>query len=237
MRWRGLLGWTLGFIGFWLGLGLAVWLVLWVSLRTSVVRVPAVVGKLPHEALAILQEDGLLGRLQDGVFDGNVPAGKVAVQRPAPGFALKRGAAVLLHVSLGNAAQVVPEVTGLPVALAQAHIEAQGLTVVRRCEVEGQAGATVVLAVSPPPGTMVAPGSGVVLLVNRGARQRTFVMPDFVGESEAMATTVIRNFGFRLASLQRVAYPGIRPGLVLRQDPPAGGMVTESALVALWLSR
>lgn len=237
MRWRGLFGWTCGFIGFGLGLGLAVWLVLWVSLRTSVVRVPAVVGQLPHEALSLLQEDGLLGRLQDGVFDGTVPAGKVAVQRPAPGFALKRGAVVLLHVSLGNAAQAVPEVTGLPIALAQAQIEAQGLTVVRRCEVEGQAGAAVVLAVSPPPHTMVPPGSGVVLLVNRGARQRTFVMPDFVGESETMATAVIRNLGFRLASLQRVAYPGIRPGLVLRQDPPAGGMVTESALVALWLSR
>ncbi len=237
MRWRGVFGLTVGSIGFFFGLGLAVWLVLWVSLRTSVVRVPAVVGKPPHEALSMLQEEGLLGRLQEGVFDGNVPAGKVAVQRPAPGFALKRGAVVLLHVSLGNAAQAVPEVTGLPVALAQAHLEAQGLSVVRRCEVEGQAGATVVLAVSPPPRTMVPPGSGVVLLVNRGARQRAFVMPDFVGESEALATSAIRNFGFRLASLQRVAYPGIKPGFVLRQDPPAGGMVTESALVALWLSR
>lgn len=237
MRWRGLFALSLGSIGFVLGLGLAVWLVLWVSLRTSVVRVPAVVGKLPHEALSMLQEDGLLGRLHDGVFDANVPTGKVAEQRPAAGFALKRGAIVLLNVSLGNAAQAVPEVTGLPVALAQAQIEAQGLTVVRRCEVEGQAGATVVLAINPSPRTMVPPGSGVVLLVNRGARQRAFVMPDFTGESEALATVMIRNLGFRLASLQRIAYPGIRPGLVLRQDPPAGGMVTESALVALWLSR
>ncbi len=237
MRWRSVFGLTVGWLGFLVGFGLAVWLVLWLSLRTSVVRVPAVVGKAPHEALSMLQEDGLLGRLQEGVFDGNVPAGRVAVQRPSPGFALKRGAVVLLHVSLGNAAQAVPEVTGLPVALAQAQIEAQGLSVTRRCEVEGQANATVVLAVSPPPGAMVPPGSGVILLVNRGARQRAFVMPDFVGESEDLATGMIRKLGFRLASLQRVAYPGIRPGLVLRQDPPAGGMVTESALVALWLSR
>jgi len=237
MRWRAVFGVTVGSMGFLLGLGLAVWLVLWVSLRTSVVRVPTVVGKLPHEALAMLQEDGLLGRLQEGVFDANVPAGRVAVQRPAPGFALKRGAAVLLHVSLGNAAQAVPDVTGLPVALAQAQIEAQGLSVLRRCEVEGQASATVVLAVSPPPRTMVPPGSGVVLLANRGVRQRAYVMPDFVGESEVAATAAIRNFGFRLASLQRVAYPGIKAGIVLRQDPPAGAMATESALVALWISR
>lgn len=237
MRLRALFGLTLGSIGFVLGLGLAVWLVLWVSLRTSVVYAPTVVGKLPNEALSALQEEGLLGRLHDCVFDSSVPAGKVAVQRPAPGFALKRGAVVLLHVSLGDAAQAVPEVAGLPVALAQAQIEAQGLMVIRRCEVEGQAAATVVLASNPPARTMVPSGSAVVLLVNRGAHQRTFVMPDFVGEGEALATVMIRNLGFRLASLQRIAYPGIRPGLVLRQDPPAGGMVTESALVALWLSR
>lgn len=237
MRLRTLFGLTLGSIGFFIGLGLAVWLVLWVSLRTSVVHVPSVVGKLPNEALAALQEEGLLGRLHDSVFDGAVPAGKIAAQRPAGGFALKRGAVVLLHISMGDAAQAVPEVVGLPVALAQAQLEAQGLTVMRRCEVEGQANATVVLATSPPPRTMVPPGSGVILLVNRSARQRAFIMPDFIGEGEALATTMVRNLGFRLASLQRIAYPGIQPGLVLRQDPPAGGMVTESALVALWLSR
>lgn len=237
MRLRAVLGFGLGVLGFSLGAALAVWLVLWVSLRASVVYVPAVVGKSPNEALALLQEDGLLGRLHDGVFHDQVPPGMVAVQRPGPGFALKRGAVVLLQVSLGNAAQAVPEVIGLPVALAQAQLEAQGLVVSRRCEVEGQANATVVLATSPPPRTMVPPGSGVVLLVNRGARQRAFVMPDFVGENEQLATTMIRNLGFRLASLQRVPYPGIQPGLVLRQDPPAGGMVAESALVALWLSR
>lgn len=237
MKLRRLVGAVLGFVGFVVGLGAAVWLVLWVSLRTSAVRVPDVVGKLPNEALSLLQEEGLLGRLQEGVFSAQVPPGKVAAQRPAPGFALKRGASVLLHVSLGNAAQAVPDVVGLPVALAQAQLESQGLAVLRRCEVEGQADATVVLATSPPPRTMVPPGSGVNLLVNRGGRQRTYVMPDFVGESEALATAAIRNLGFRLANLQRLTYPGVGPGLVLRQDPPAGSRVSEAALVALWLSR
>lgn len=237
MRLRAVLGLGLGAIGFLLGTGIAAWLVLWVSLRASAVRVPAVVGKSPNEALALLQEEGLLGRLHDGVFHHQVPAGKVAVQRPGPGFALKRGAVVLLQVSLGNAAQAVPEVIGLPVALAQAQLETQGFVVTRRCEVEGQADATVVLATSPPPRTMVPPGSGVVLLVNRGARHRVFVMPDFVGQNESLATAMVRNLGFRLTSLQRVPYPGIQPGLVLRQDPPAGGRVPESALVALWISR
>lgn len=237
MRLRTLLGLVPLLFGFLVGVGLAVWLVLWVSLQTSVVRVPALVGIAPNEALAVLQEQGLRGQVQDGVFDDAVAPGKVAVQKPGPGFALKRGAVVLMYPSLGNAAQAVPDVVGLPVALAQAQLEAQNLMVLRRCEVEGQADATVVLATSPPPRTMVPPGSAVTLLVNRGTRQRRFVMPDLVGENEDLAIAATRNFGFRLASVQRIAYPGMPPGLVLRQDPPAGGMVTESALVALWLSR
>jgi beta-lactam-binding protein with PASTA domain len=48
---------------------------------------------------------------------------------------------------------------------------------------------------------------------------------------------VIRALGFRLAAVQRVLYPGVQPGVVLRQDPAAGGRIAESAVVALWVSR
>ena len=69
---------------------------LWVSLRSSAVQVPSVLGQdLPH-ATAVLQESGLVARIQDGVFNPEVPIGRIAIQRPGPGVQLKRGATVLL---------------------------------------------------------------------------------------------------------------------------------------------
>ena len=224
-------------LGLVLGTGTAVWLVLWISLRSSAVHVPAVVGLDSARAAAVLGDAGLLVRTQDGVFNPAIPAGRVAMQRPAPGFELKRGGFVLIYPSLGEAAKRLPELAGLPVPVAQAQIEEEGLAAGARCEVEGQADAVVVLAQTPPPGTLVAPGSEVALLINRVPRDRRFVMPDFVGASEADATRVARALGFRLANVQRVPYPGIRAGVVLRQDPAAGGPVSEAAITALWVSR
>jgi beta-lactam-binding protein with PASTA domain len=237
MRARAFLGAAIGVTGFIVGCGLAVWLVLWVSLQSSAARVPSVVGLDPSQAVARLQGTGLLARLQEGVFSDAVPVGRIAEQQPSAGFELKRGATVVLHASLGNAAQKVSNVVGLPLSLAEAQLQSDGLGIARRCEVAEQADAVVVLASTPPAGAMVPAGSSVSILVNRIPRQRLFVMPELVGRDESAAAAAVRRHGFRLAALQRVAYPGIRPGVVLRQDPSAGGPVAEAAVVALWVSR
>jgi eukaryotic-like serine/threonine-protein kinase len=237
MRGRLVLKLLVGGTGFVLGCAMAVWLVLWVGVRSSTVRVPQLVGLEPSRAAARLQESGLLARVQEGAFSAEVPPGKVAIQRPGPGFQLKRGSTVLLQPSLGEAAVRMSDLTGMPVSLAEAQLEGEGLLVERRCEVSGEADAVVVLATSPGPGTMVAPGSAVVLLVNRAPRRTTYVMPDFVGMPEGEAARAVAALGFRVAAVQRVDYPGALPGTVLRQDPAAGGPASEAAVVGLWVSR
>lgn len=226
-----------GAVGLVVGTGLAVWLVLWVSLRSSAVKVPSVLGQdLPH-ATTVLQETGLVARLQDGVFSREVPIGRIVVQRPGPGLQLKRGAAILLYPSLGEEVRRVPELSGLPLSLAQSELENSGLQTDHLCEVEGEGDGVLVVALAPAAGTQVAPNSGVALLVNRVARQRRYVMPDLYGAAEEDATRVVRALGFQLAAVQPVPYPGVAPGVVLRQSPAAGEPVVEAAVVALWVSR
>jgi beta-lactam-binding protein with PASTA domain len=219
------------------GSAVAVWLVLWVSLHSSAVPVPDVRGLEITRAIAGVQEAGLIARVQEGVFAPDVDLGHVARQRPAPGHQLKRGATVLLSPSLGEAAVRVPDLSRLPTSVAEAQLEEAGLRVGWRSQVEGEADAAVVVAQAPVAGSAVAPASEVAVLINRGPRERRFVAPDFTGAREEDAARVIRALGFRLAAVQRVLYPDVRPGIVLRQDPPAGGPVSEAAVVALWVSR
>jgi len=231
------LRWLMAFAGLMAGCGLAVWMVLWVSLRSSATRVPSVLDTDTAHAAAVIQTSGLVARIQDGVFDPQIGAGRVASQRPPAGFELKRGATVLLYPSLGKAVQKVGDLTGLPVSLAEAELENEKLTVERQCDVDGEADGVVVLAQMPGPDALVAPGSAVTMLVNRTPRQKRYVMPEFVGTTEPDATRVLRALGFQLATVQRVSYPGVSPGTVLRQDPTAGGPVIEAAVVGLWVSR
>jgi beta-lactam-binding protein with PASTA domain len=219
------------------GSAVAVWLVLWVSLHSSAVRVPEVRGLEITRAIAAVQEAGLIVRVQEGVFAPDIDLGHVARQRPAPGLQLKRGGTVLLSPSLGEAAVRVPDLARLPTSFAEAQLEEAGLRVGWRSQVEGEADAAVVVAQAPVAGSAVAPASEVAVLTNRGPRERRFVAPDFTGAREEDAARVIRTLGFRLAAVQRVLYPDVQPGIVLRQDPPAGGPVSEAAVLALWVSR
>jgi len=233
----GLLRWVALAGGFLVGALAAGWLVLWVGLHSSAVRVPSVVGIEGTHAVEILHEHGLTGRLREGVFDPAVSPGLIALQQPAAGFQLKRGATVRLAPSLGREARRVPDLATLPLSLAEAELDGMGLRTGRRSEVEGLADAVVVVAHSPGAGALVSPGSPLALLVNRSPRIRRFVMPDFVGTRESDAVRVIRALGFRLAEAQRVPYAGVQTGLVLRQDPSAGGPVVEGSVVVLWVSR
>jgi eukaryotic-like serine/threonine-protein kinase len=236
MKAHWLLRWLVALTGGAVTCAVTVWVVLWISMRSSVTRVPDLQGMELSHAAAVLQESGLVARLQEGVFDAEVPPGKVASQRPQAGFQLKRGASVVLHPSLGKEAVKVGELVGLPVSLATAELESEHLKEGRDCEVEGQADAAVVLAQTPPAGSLAAPGSGVDLLVNRVPRQVRYIMPDFVGQDEKSVSRAIRALGFRLAEVQRVPYVGVPPGVVLRQDPEAGGPVADAAVVGLWVS-
>lgn len=226
-----------GLLGCAVGATLAVWIVLWVSLRSSAVRVPSVVGQDLATATAILQDAGLVARVQEGVFSRDLAIGRVAVQRPGPGLQLKRGAAILLYPSLGEEVRRVPDLRGLPLTLAQAELEASGLFADRICEVEEESDTVAVIGHAPAAGTQVAPASGVTLLVNRVPRQRRYVMPDLCGAQEDLASRAVQALGFQLAAVQTVPYPGVPAGIVLRQSPSAGEPVAEAAVVALWVSR
>jgi serine/threonine-protein kinase len=232
-----LLRWLAGFAGLMIGCGVAVWVVLWVSVFSTTVRVPGVAGLDTAHAAAMIANNGLVARVQPGVYDPQVLTGRVAQQRPPAGFELKRGDTVMLYPSLGKAAQKVGDMSGLPLSLAEAELESEHLTTGLKCEVDGQADATVVLAQEPAAGVLVAPGAPVALLVNRTPRETLYVMPNFVGEAEADAAGRIRTLGFQLATVQPVSYPGVASGTVLRQDPAAGGPVVQAAVIGLWVSR
>lgn len=219
------------------GGAVAAWVVLWLSLKASAVRVPAVEGQPPEAAARALQAVGLVPRLQDPIPDPHHPLGTVARQRPVAGFQLKRGSTVLLYPSLGAAGIRVPDLTGLPPAAAAAQLEEAGLTEGEHAEVFGESPAVVVVAQSPPAGSLAAPGSRVSFLINRHPRERHVVMPDVVGEPVDVAQGWLGRSGFRVDGVQPVPYPGIPTGTVVKQAPAAGGPASPGTGVVLWASR
>ena len=77
----------------------------------------------------------------------------------------------------------------------------------------------------------------VALLVNRGERGATYVMPDLIGVNGDRAADVLRTHAFRVAVVGDHPYPGVPAGIVLRQNPQAGFQIAPGEPISLEVSR
>ncbi|MEI6667963.1 MAG: PASTA domain-containing protein [Acidobacteriota bacterium] len=207
-----------------------------VALRTREVGVPTLVGLEPSAATSSADAAGLTLKLDDNrPFDPKVPAGQIASQDPAPGSAVRRGRSVRVWISAGSRESLVPRLVGDNERTARARlqpdrIETTGLADIRSSDYPPDA----VVAQEPAPG---ARSTKVSLLVNRGERAASFVMPDLIGVAGDEAVALLRSRGLRATIVGHQPYPGAPPGIILRQSPSAGFEITPEQPISLEVSR
>jgi beta-lactam-binding protein with PASTA domain len=104
-------------------------------------------------------------------------------------------------------------------------------------EVPDPAPEGTVLAQRPPAGERDLGPEGVALLVSRGQRDVSYVMPDLIGRDARFVLEMLERAGLKVADVRYRSYPGVAPGIVLRQSPQAGQRVSARAALSLDVSR
>jgi serine/threonine-protein kinase len=139
------------------------------------------------------------------------------------------------HLSESTREPEVPAVTGNSERAAEISLAQEGIAIAGRAEIRTSAsGAGMVIAQNPP---AAARAASVSLLVNRGEAATTYVMPDLIGTIAVRSAAVLRTRGFRVAITGEVAYPGLPPGVVVRQHPQAGFQIAASEAISLEVTR
>jgi serine/threonine-protein kinase len=208
-----------------------------VVLDSRDVSVPALTGRTLREAEALVAARGLSLRIEGRRHDGSVPAERVVAQEPPPGALLKTHRAVRLWVSLGPKRVSVPRVEGESVRTARSALEQAGVPLARVIEVQDRAPEGTVLVQRPPAGESDLATDGAALLVSRGLRDVSYVMPDLIGRDARAVLATLGRAGLKVTDLRYRSYPGVAPGIVLRQSPPAGQRVSSRASLSLDVSR
>ena len=207
-----------------------------VAIRAREVKVPDLRGRSVAEAQAALTDAGLVIRVDDvRRSDPKVPADHILSQEPEPGTVLRRQRGVRVRVSDGQRDPILPNVADTPERTAEIMLAGESISIEGRAEV---------VAPSLEPGTVIAQDppakqrSGkVTLLINRGDKNVSYVMPDLIGTLEVRATTILRAQGFRVGVAAEVAYPGLPPGFVVKQTPQAGYQVRFGEAITLEVTR
>lgn len=207
-----------------------------VALKTREVQVPPLTGKTVNEATGLLTEAGLNLKVEEARrLDPKVPAGQIVTQDPAAGVRTRRERSVKVWVSGGPRATTIPELSGESERTAQLRLQQEGLGLSSTAEIRSS---------DYPAGTVVAQfpaartnAAQVALLVNRGERGARYVMPDLIGVDGSRAAEVLRAKGFRATVVGDHPYPGVAPGIVLRQNPQAGFQIAPGEPISLEVSR
>lgn len=202
------------------------------------VVVPNIVGKDPVDAIQVLSKEGLqLKILPQKRYSESVPKDKVLSQNPVPNSKIKQGRSVTVYVSLGPEKVMIPDLTGQTSRVATMTLEQRSLEQGKLIYVNSWgANPDQVLAQYPLPGTEVSSNRTVNLLVNGFNATPVYVMPDVIGRRFETVNDYFRSAGLRVGLSQGVSYPGITPGTIVKQSPPAGYKITRDTFISLYYS-
>lgn len=204
---------------------------MFVSLGPQMLPLPDVIGQAEADARAAL-EAFTVGEPSVQQFSADVAAGAVIAVLGADGNAVEAGAN---YPELGDLTLVVsvgplPDVTGLPVAEAEAAITAAGL-VVGHADPEFSDDVPLDHVISATPATdPVRPGDTVVLTVSKG--EDLVEVPNVItGQTIAQAREQLEGLGFTVTS----NVPGFLEGAVVAsvQSPAAGEKLKRGSEVTV----
>ncbi len=207
-----------------------------IALRAREVTVPDLTNRTANDATALASSLGLTLRVDETRRpDPKIAAGRVLAQDPAVGSIARRQRSIKVWLSAGQRSATVPKLVGETERTAQLRLAQDGLTLTGIAEIRSPSFAPDVVVAQMPPAKSAA--SNVSLLVNRGERGATYVMPDLIGVNGDRAAELLRSRGFRVAVVGSNPYPGVAAGIVIRQGPQAGFQIGPGEPISLEVSR
>jgi serine/threonine-protein kinase len=207
-----------------------------IALRSREVQVPNLVNHTANEATTLAGSLGLTVRVDDTRRpDARIPAGNVLAQDPIAGSTARQQRSIRIWLSAGQRSATVPPLVGETERTAQLRLVQDGLALTGVSEIRSQTFAQDVIVAQTPPAK--AASGQVALLVNRGERGASYVMPDLIGANGDRAAEILREHGFRVAVVGSTPYPGVAAGIVIRQSPQGGFQVGPGEPIALEVSR
>ncbi len=206
------------------------------ALRSREVTVPDLTNRTANEAAAIAGDLGLVMTVDESRrLDPKIAAGRVIAQEPAAGATARRQRQLRIWLSGGQRSSTVPRLVGETERTAQLRLAQDGLTLTDLSEIRSQDFAPDIIVAQTPPAKSAS--GQVALLVNRGERGASYVMPDLIGVNGDRAAEILRGHGFRVAVVGSNPYPGVAAGIVIRQNPQAGFQIGPGEPISLEVSR
>ncbi len=209
-----------------------------ILLRGELVTVPDLTGKTLYEARAEAARKKTLLGVQGYQYDSRYERGRVIAQDPPAMSRVKSHRTVKVVLSEGSEKVAMPKLDGRSLEWATQALKDAGLRKGRISQIHtGEYAAGRIIAQYPPVDTTLPRGAAVNFLVSQGAWEPYYIMPDLIEKRFAGVLRRLQDLDFKIAEIHPSYYPGLEPGIIIKQFPIHGYKVQKKNQIALEVSK
>lgn len=231
--------WSAAFAVFCAIAGTTAYLTLMFAIRSQPeVVVPDLSGMEIVAALERLDDLNLDARVAGSAYSDRLAKNRILSQSPEAGSVIKSGREVRLTLSKGLREMMVPDTIRLREETAQSLLRQSGFAFSFASRIyDKRIPPGHVITSSPDPGTPVAAGTKVALLISRGKRPTAIRMPDVRGMDTDAMMAVITQSGLRVKGIRGTYAAHLPLDRVMEQMPAAGAKVRTRSGVYITINR
>jgi serine/threonine-protein kinase len=164
---------------------------------SKTVEVPDIKNKSLEQATELLDQKGLLLKVEALEYDVHNPPGYILRQAIAPGTQVKSGRSIMVTISKGAKIQAIPSFIGMPVSEAETLLLQGGMKINKKITAHSD---TVekdkIIAQTPAPGEPAQ--DEIDVIVSLGPQKIELTCPDFKPLSVAEAEKLAAKLGIKL---------------------------------------
>lgn len=209
-----------------------------IVIRGEMVTLPDLVGKTLEEAKVELTKQRLSLSLRSVQFDNQYQRGEIIHQNPSAGSKIKINKGVKVILSAGSEKVIVPNLEGKTLKSATQILKDAGLRRGNTSQVHSSHyAAGKIIAQYPQLLEKVGQNTPVSTLFSQGEREKKYLMPDLIGKKAAPVIAKLKKMDFRVGVVRYSYYPGLEPGIIIKQLPPNGFRIQKNNLITLEVSK
>lgn len=206
--------------------------------RGELVTIPNLVGKRLAEARSELALKKTTLAIAEERLDSRYERGRIISQDPGPASRVKANRTVNVIVSKGSEIIAVPKLEGRSLEWASQELKTAGLRKGRVSQIHtSRWAAGRVVSQQLPPDDPAARNSAIDLLVSQGTWESKYIMPDLVEKNASAVVRQLRDLEFQISEIHYAYYPGLGPGIIIKQTPMPGSRIQKRSQIALEVSK
>ena len=207
------------------------------------ITVPKLTGMTTEELENFLEERDLRYEVSDCTFVAGIQPLTVISQYPREGAKVKEGRKVYITITTATAPQVrMPKLTDLSYRSAEVTLRNYGLVIGNIAYRDDLAENAVLDQLYQgkkiEPGTLIAKGSTVDIVVGNGLGNTELDVPPLTGKTLDEAQLIIKGSDLNVGVVIYESSPGASPGTVIRQRPEAGqgDKIRVGDVIDIWVA-